>query len=115
MEYPKPDFKKQKKAQNNKRILEPRRCALCHRVLLCETHEVFGGVNRQNSIEYGFQVPLDSRCHDLVTRNSESTLEAQQNWRTCYQELQEETWQSEGKTPEEARAMWIELMGRNYL
>lgn len=115
MEYPKPEFKKQKKAKNNVLSLEPRRCALCHRVLLCETHEVFGGVNRQISIEYGFQVPLDSRCHDMVTRNYESTLEDQQKWRESYQRLQEEVWISEGFSPEEARSKWIELIGRNYL
>lgn len=116
MEHPKPPKLKKKKALNNKRDNSLRECALCHKMRVCDTHEVFGGNNRQNSIRYGFQVPLcREQCHRLVTLNDMRALAAQLVWKRKFQRKREQDLIAAGNSPEEARKIWHYEMGKNYL
>lgn len=113
---PKPKYKKQKKAKNNKRNYELRQCAFCGEWHICETHEVYGGRFRQDSIKYGYQVPLCNRCHSRVTENKDDTLKAQKEWKEYFQRQREAYLIiEEGFMPEDARDIWMKEMGRNYL
>ena len=113
LENPKPKIRKRKKAKNNKRNYELRQCALCGEWHYCETHEVYGGIYRQDSIKYGYQIPLCHRCHVRVTENKEP--KAIESWKKRFQFSREVALMDEGFTQEEARAIWMKEMGRNYL
>lgn len=115
MEHPKPPKKKQKKALNNKRDNTIRECTMCHEHHVCETHEVFGGIWRQESIKYKYQLPLCGKCHDLVTKNDVRTLAMQRIWKRRCQRQRETALVESGESAGEARKIWMYEMGRNYL
>lgn len=115
MEYPKPKPRKQKKAKNNKADYSLRVCALCRNKKICQTHEVYGGIFRQDSIQYGYQVPLCDPCHRKVTNNDETTLDTQMEWKQKFQRQREAELVRMGHSKEDARDIWMEEMRRNYL
>ena len=81
-----------------------------------ERHEVFGGSNRQISIDLGFQVDVCHEHHEELHMNcSEWAQQENIKLRRFYQKKYEEEKIDEGMTPEQARNDWIILIGRNYL
>ncbi|MCX7772094.1 MAG: hypothetical protein N2376_03160 [Clostridia bacterium] len=102
--FPKPAFRKQKKALNNP---VPTINDLCryHGTPFASTHEVFGGKNRQLSIRLKMQVKLCVEiCHAEVTNNPKGKLATE--LRKEYQARFEET---------HSRDEFIKLFGQNYL
>ena len=112
--FPKPTHKK-KKALNNKAVMEPRCCAFCGKFTFAETHEVFGGNQRQESIRRGYQVALCMLCHREVTDNLPETIDRQNYWRASFQQKREQELMGEGMTSEQARTQWIKEMGKSYI
>lgn len=81
-----------------------------------ERHEVFPGINRQNSIDHGFQVDVCSRIHQELQANGTKWARIEnQKWRMYYQKRYEDQLIKAGTTEEQARACWLQLMGRSYL
>lgn len=70
MMYPKPKIRKHK-AKNNPKPTAEDRCII-HNTPYAETHEVFPGKHRQNSIKYGLQEKVCRKCHEYLTRNPKS-------------------------------------------
>ena len=66
-------------------------------------HEIFMGKNRQNSMKYGFVIPVCIKCHQNCHRNSHT----------------QEFWHKEGQLYFEreigSRNEFIEIFKRNYL
>lgn len=112
---PKPKFKKQQKAKNNPVPTGYERCAVCGRMTSCETHEVYGGINRQTSIRMKYQVKLCAECHRKVTNNHSEVAWFQSMWRKHFQLKQLKQWMLDGMTPDQADKQWLSLIGRNYL
>ena len=113
--FPKPQDKKKKKKVNGFKNKPRRRCYYCG-TPYAERHEVYGGANRQISIDNGFQVDLCRDCHREMTENI--TPRAQERnlyWRQFYQRQYEGTLIATGITAEQAREIWLALIGRNYL
>lgn len=113
--YPKPQTRKKKKKQNGYKDKASRFCAYCGKPY-AERHEVFGGSNRQISIDLGFQVDVCHEHHEELHMNC-SKWAQQENikLRRFYQKKYEEEKIDEGMTPEQARNDWMILIGRNYL
>lgn len=114
MLFPKPIFKR-KKARNNPVPKDYKSCAVCGMTRMCETHEVYGGINRQISIEHEYQVPLCHTCHSDVTNNDDDVMHLQETWKKMFQQKQERKWVINGYTDEEARHLWMKRIGKNYL
>lgn len=101
--FAKPKLRK-KRALNNKVINELRRCAVCHRMRYCDTHEIFGGKNRQISIRHELQVPLCRNCHFLVT--NKICIDEELIWkRDCQRKFEQHN----------TREDWLALIGENFL
>jgi hypothetical protein len=81
-----------------------------------ERHEVYGGSNRQTSIEHGFQVDLSPQIHkQFHNPQTEEDFDRIIYWRQYYQRLYEEKLLASGITPKQARKLWMYLIGKNYL
>lgn len=81
-----------------------------------ERHEVFGGPNRQISIDNGFQVDLCPAHHREIQDNITEWAKKQNRiWRKAYQTKYERTLIKRGATEEQARESFIMLIGRSYL
>lgn len=112
---PKPKSKKKTLLYNGYKGKKERFCRYCG-TPYAERHEIFGGPNRQNSIMNGFQVDLCHTCHEEIQqhknargimRDTELKMEAQKKY--------EDRLIEGGIKPEQARASWMSLIGRNYL
>lgn len=97
------------------RINRKRRCWYTDRPG-AERHEIFGGPNRQKSIELGFQVDVCPEIHARLHANCDDWARIEnRKWKMYYQTKYEEEQIAAGATEEEARADWMALIGRNYL
>ena len=114
--FPKPRDKVKKRVSNGWKDKPNRYCRYCG-TPYAERHEIFAGTkNRQISIMNGFQVDLCRQCHEEIQhpttergirRDTELKQEAQRKY--------EERLIQGGIKPEQARASWMTLIGRNYL
>ena len=66
-QYPKPTHKR-RRAKNNPKPTAEDFCMYCG-TPYAQTHEIFGGANRQLSIEHELQVRLCNTCHNKITNN----------------------------------------------
>lgn len=132
---PKPPKKKKKRKKQNGWKDKPNRCCYYTGQPYAERHELFyGNPNRQISIDHGFQVdlcpPIHQLFHGQVDKAKLQALqipgmfpdplawaedeldrlrkECQHNWEVS-QEIEL------GRTSEEARADWVDLIGRSYI
>lgn len=78
-------------------------CSYCGGTYQLTKHEIFEGRNRQNSMKYGFVLPLCLECH----RKIQDDLEFSDKWKRKSQEYFEKNI----GTKEE----FIKKFGRNYL
>ena len=113
--YPKPGTSKKKKPQNGYKDKPNRICWYCGKDY-AERHEIFGGPFRGISIEMGFQVDVCQQHHRRLHSVGDDWGETEtQKWRMFYQQKWENEQIAGGADPEEAREIWIQMMGRSYL
>ena len=113
--YPKPKEKKPKKKQNGWKDKPQRRCWYTG-APGAERHEIFGGPNRQISIDLGFQVDVCPEIHARLHANADDWARIENlKWSMYYQYIYEESLQRLGKNRKEAREEWMHMIGRNYL
>ena len=111
---PKPD-RKPKKKQNGYKDKPQRRCWYTGQPD-AERHEIFGGPNRQTSIEFGFQVDVCPEIHVRLHANADDWARIENlKWQMYYQFIYEESLMQLGMSPEEARKTWLAIIGKNYL
>lgn len=110
---PKPVNKKKKNKTNGFKNKPKRFCYYCG-TPYAERHEVFGGSNRQWSIDNGYQVDLCHECHRGITENSVEGVKRNKYWRQYYQKKHEDKLISAGASPDQAREMFINQVGRSY-
>ena len=123
--------KKKKKKQNGYKDKPERHCFFTGRPY-AERHELFGGANRQISIDHGFQVDVCWQIHKLFhgqvdwegLKEIGWEMEDPLRWAAEQQESLRKVCQMEyearerlelGASTEEARERWMNLIGRNYL
>lgn len=112
---PKPTEKKKKKKQNGYSDKPQRYCYYCG-TSHAERHEIYGGANRQTSIDLGFQVDLCPECHRLIhAQEDELWQERKEFWQKHYQELYEQRLIDGGISAKQARSCWMHLMGKNFI
>ena len=126
-----PARKKKKKKQNGYKDKPERYCFFTGRPY-AERHELFGGANRQISIDHGFQVDVCWQIHKLFhgqvdwegLKEIGWEMEDPLRWAAEQQESLRKVCQMEyearerlelGVSTEEARERWMNLIGRNYL
>jgi hypothetical protein len=81
-----------------------------------ERHEVFGGANRQTSIDLGFQVDVSLARHAELHANYTGWARAENlRLKQHFQAKHETELIDGGMSAEEAREAWISLIGKNYL
>lgn len=112
----KPKNRKKQKTVNGWKDKPDRYCAYCGRPY-AERHEVFYGTsNRQISIDNGFQVDVcethHKELHEDLTEWAQAT---NSRLRQTFQRSWEAKLIETGITPDQARTLWILLIGRNYL
>lgn len=114
--YPKPKpNSKPKKKQNGFKDKPQRRCWYTGRPG-AERHEIFGGPNRQTSIDLGFQVDVCPEIHARLHANADDWARIENlKWQMYYQFIYEESLMQLGMSPEEARKTWMAIIGKNYL
>lgn len=114
--YPKPQFKKQKKAKNNPKPTENDICYYTGQPY-ATTHEVFeGNGKRQISIENHYQIKINQSDHNKIQKATEPYWEAEDTrWKIYYQTKFELERIAEGMTVEQARTVWIQLIGKSYI
>ena len=78
-------------------------CCYCGSDYQVTKHEIFEGRNRQNSMRYGFVLPLCLRCHQLLQENKDFN----DTWKKKAQNYFEENI----GTKED----FIDIFRRNYL
>ena len=111
---PKPDGKPKKKQNGFKD--KPQRICWYTGKPGAERHEIFGGPNRQTSIEFGFQVDVCPEIHARLHANADDWARIENlKWRMYYQHVYEERLMQLGMPPEEARKAWMAMIGKNYL
>ena len=90
-------------------------CMICGRPY-AERHEMFGGPNRQISIQEGFQLDVCREHHEALHQNTE---EWAQDFNLTWRRHFERTWLLEqidkGATLQEAVRAWMKMIGKNYL
>ena len=113
---PKPVDKRKKKKCNGYKDKAERVCFYC-KTPNAERHEVYGGANRQISIDHGFQVDLCPNCHrEMHDQTTERGRKRADNWKKAYQMVYEnKLMETKGLSTEEARTAWLTLIGRSYL
>lgn len=113
--YPKPKQSKPKKKQNGYKDKPNRICWYTGRPG-AERHEIFGGPNRQTSIEHGFQVDVCPEIHARLHANADNWARTENlKWGMYYQYVYEQRLEQLGLDKEEARQCWMAMIGRNYL
>ncbi len=111
---PKPGSRKKKKPYNGYKDKPKRFCYYCG-TPYAERHEIYGGPNRQKSIEMGFQVDLCHKCHDAWhAQKDEIWIRRKNEWQSHYQKMFENKLKNAGVTPEQARKTWMNMIGKNY-
>lgn len=78
-------------------------CCACGGMNQLTKHELFSGRNRQNSMKYGFVIPLCERCHRQLQEDKDFT----DKWHKKAQKY----FESHYGTREE----FLEIFRRNYL
>ena len=113
---PKPGNKKKEKLTNGYKNKSNRTCHYCN-TSGAERHEVYGGnPNRQISIKHQFQVDLCQECHLEIEANTTKQAKERNNyWEKHYQTLYESKIIASGVKKKQARALWMLLIGKNYL
>lgn len=114
--YPKPKKTgRKRKKMNGWKNKSNRVCKYCGKPY-AERHEVFGGSNRQISIDNEFQVDVCRKHHEELHANStEWAINENKKLRQHYQLKCEIELIEQGYTAEQARRAWMLLIGRNYL
>lgn len=114
--YPKPKKTgKRRKKTNGWKDKANRICKYCGKPY-AERHEVFGGSNRQISIDNGFQVDVCRAHHEELHRNSTEWAQKENlRLRQHYQLRYEIDLMEQGYTAAQARRKWMSLIGRNYI
>ena len=111
---PKPGSRKKKKPYNGYKDKPKRSCYYCG-TPYAERHEIYGGPNRQKSIEMGFQVDLCHECHAAWhAQKDEIWIRRKKDWQSRYQKMFENKLKNAGVTPEQARKTWMNMIGKNY-
>lgn len=111
---PKPGSQKKKRTVNGFKHKAERVCYYCG-APGAERHEVYGGANRQTSIDHGFQVDLCPDCHRELHENTTERAKLRNHyWRGFYQTQYEDKLMASGLSAEKARELWLTLIGRNY-
>ena len=112
---PKPKDKKKKKLANGWKDKPERVCRYTGRSY-AERHEIFGGSNRQKSIEYGLQVDLCPEIHERITNpRTEEDLRMVQELKEEGQMKYEALMKGKGFDDVGARKMFMMEFGKNYL
>lgn len=112
--FPKPGKTKKKTLSNGYKDKANRYCYYCG-TAYAERHEVYPGPNRQTCIREGFQVDLCHDCHEEMQRNLTERGKARNlYWKKYYQKRYEEKLIQNGTSKEDARKMWMAMIGRNY-
>ena len=113
--FPKPITKTPKKKVNGYKDKPNRVCWYCGE-RNAERHEVFNGPYRQTSIEMGFQVDVCPVHHRKLHESSRKFAKIETlKWRMYYQKKYENTLIESGISEEQARELWMTMMGKNYL
>lgn len=113
--FPKPKDTKPKKKQNGFKD-KPNRICWYTGQPGAERHEIFGGPNRQTSIEHGFQVDVCPQIHARLHANADNWSRIENlKWKMYYQHIYEERLISLGLEPKEARKAWMAMIGKNFL
>lgn len=113
--FPKPQDKKKKKKVNGYKGKADRVCAYTGRPF-AERHEIFCGRNRQISIDNGFQIDVCPEIHAELQANITEWAQAENlRLRQKCQWEYENNQIATGVTPEQARELWLKLIGRSYL
>lgn len=111
---PKPAEKKKRKKTNGYKHKKERICFYCG-TWGAERHEVYGGPNRQQSIDHGFQIDLCPNCHrGWHAQEDPLWIQRKAHWQRKYQEDYEKKLRGAGVSAEQARGLWMILIGRNY-
>lgn len=90
-------------------------CFICGRITYTERHHIFPGANRKLCEADNLVVNLCHSCHNEPPRGAHFNRETM-----LYLKRQGQTWYegqkiTEGMTPEEARASFMQRYGKNYL
>lgn len=114
--FPKPKTEKKKKQQNGWKEKPDRTCWYTGQTG-AERHEIFGGPNRQTSIEHGFQVDVCPEIHARLHAKADDWARIENlKWSMYYQYTYEQKLIQEFKLdPEEARRCWMAMIGKNFL
>lgn len=113
--FPKPKTKKKKLLENGYKNKQDRICEITG-MPGAERHEIFGGSNRQLSIEYGLQVDLSPEQHRRIHEpKTDADLAFRESLKMRGQKKFEKERIEEGMSYEMAREFFIQLFGRNYL
>ncbi|MEG0430278.1 MAG: hypothetical protein RR536_01720 [Anaerovoracaceae bacterium] len=113
--FPKPKDKKKSKKVNGYKDKSKRICYYTGEAG-AERHEVYGGPNRQISIDHGFQVDLYQEIHERFHNpETKEDFERIKFWKQKYQKEYEQKVIDSGVPKAEARRLWILMIGRNYL
>ena len=111
----KPVEKKKKKLMNGYKDKPNRICVECG-TGYAERHEIFGGANRQHSIEDKLQIDLCKECHDRWHRGTDAeTIEWREKWRSRAQRCYEKRMIEAGAKPKRARKIFMDRYGINTL
>jgi hypothetical protein len=97
----KPPKKKKHRAKKNPVPTDQSLCRY-HSTAYASTHEVFGGINRQNSIKYNMQVKLCLECHTRAHRDKQFALQLKREYQQIFESIY-------------SREKFVEVFGRNYL
>lgn len=113
--FPKPKDTKKKKKVNGYKSKPKRICYYCG-TYGADRHEIYGGPNRQTSIDLEFQIDLCEDCHRKF-HNPPNDLWISRIlfWRQRFQKKYETILMQTGISKQHARDCWMELIGRNYL
>lgn len=112
---PKPNGGKKRKKTNGWKNKSKRYCFYCG-TPGAERHEVYGGPNRQISIDLGFQVDLCRNCHAAWHEQKEDLwIERKATWQMETQRRYEEILIRDGMSAEATRRHWMGLIGKNYV
>ena len=77
---------------------------------------MFPGHNRQKSIDMGFQVDVCAVHHRRLHENGRPFGQIEMaKWRMYYQKQYEDKLIESGVKPEQARELWMLMIGKNYL
>lgn len=112
---PKPVDVKKKKKVNGWKEKPKRFCFYCG-TPGADRHEIFGGPNRQVSIDLKFQVDLCRSCHTAWHDQKEDLwIRRKAMWREVTQKTYEDKLIKGGMTKEAARRHWMAIIGKCYL